>query len=233
MPDPEEVKETPSQPADKAARIHRMTVIFLQLIMATELVVLLIEGQLLSAVLVGAIMAITLAPVVLKERLPVFVPPEIQVLTILFVFASLFLGEVLRFYDRLWWWDIFLHASSGLLLGIFGFLLVYVLNENQRIDVHLQPRFVALFAFAFAVAVGALWEIFEFGMDQVFGTNMQKPMFGDDSGLTDTMWDLIVDTLGALCISAVGWWYMKSEKESFLEAWIEKFIALNPRLFPK
>lgn len=233
MPDPEEVKETPSQPADKAARIHRMTVIFLQLIMATELVVLLIEGQLLSAVLVGAIMVITLAPVVLKERLPVFVPPEIQVLTILFVFASLFLGEVLRFYDRLWWWDIFLHASSGLLLGIFGFLLVYVLNENQRIDVHLQPRFVALFAFAFAVAVGALWEIFEFGMDQVFGTNMQKPMFGDDSGLTDTMWDLIVDTLGALCISAVGWWYMKSEKESFLEAWIEKFIALNPRLFPK
>lgn len=233
MSEEENGRNQADKPDDKARRIHRMTVIILQLVMATELVVLLMEGQLLSAVLVGAIMAITVAPVVLKERLPVFVPPEFQVLTILFVFASLFLGEVLRFYDRLWWWDIFLHTSSGLLLGILGFLLVYVLNENQRIDVHLNPRFVVLFAFAFAVAVGALWEIFEFGMDQVFGTNMQKPMFGDDSGLTDTMWDLIVDTLGALCISAIGWWYMKSEKQSFIEAWIEKFIALNPRLFSK
>jgi uncharacterized membrane protein YjdF len=90
---------------------------------------------------------------------------------------------------------------------------------------------VALFAFLFAVAVGALWEIYEFGMDQLVGTNMQKPMLGDPSGLTDTMWDLIVDTLGAFAVSAFGWWYMKKGQRSFIEDWIHKFIAKNPRLF--
>jgi hypothetical protein len=57
-------------------------------------------------------------------------------------------------------------------------------------------------------------------------------MLGDPSGLTDTMWDLIVDTLGALVISVLGYSYIKApKKESFLERWIEGFIRGNPRLF--
>ena len=60
------------------------------------------------------------------------------------------------YYERIWWWDIALHTSSGLLMGVLGFLLVYVLNESERIDMHMRPRFVAIFAFLFAVAVGHL-----------------------------------------------------------------------------
>jgi hypothetical protein len=200
--------------------------------MATELVLLLRGGQWASAVLVALIMALTLAPVVLKERLPVRIPAELQLLAILFVFASLFLGEVRSFYERIWWWDMALHAVSGLLLGILGFLLVYVLNENRRVSFQLHPRFLALFAFVFAVAVGALWEIFEFAMDRLLGTNMQKPMLGDPSGLTDTMWDLILDASGALVVSLFGWWYLRRRERSFIEVWIGKFIDHNPRLFP-
>lgn len=222
----------PHQAPDAAARVHRVVVILLQLVMATELVLLARDGQWVTAVLVGLIMLITLAPLVFKERLPVVIPPEFQLLAVLFVFASLFLGEVRSFYQRFWWWDMALHTVSGLLLGILGFLLVFVLNENRRVNFQLQPRFVALFAFVFAVAVGALWEIFEFAMDQLIGTNMQKPMFGDPSGLTDTMWDLIVDTLGALVISVLGWWYLRRGQRSFIEAWIGKFIENNPRMFP-
>ncbi|MEO7854887.1 MAG: hypothetical protein ABIR94_21955 [Rubrivivax sp.] len=60
-----------------------------------------------------------------------------------------------------------LHSTSGLLLGLVGFLLVYVLTESRRIDLHMRPGFVALFAFAFAVTVGVLREIFEFAADQL------------------------------------------------------------------
>ena len=35
-------------------------------------------------------------------------------------------------------WDIALRASSGLLLGILGFLLVYVMNESKRFDLPLR-----------------------------------------------------------------------------------------------
>jgi hypothetical protein len=168
---------------------------------------------------------------VLNRKFRFYIPAEFQILTIIFVFAALFLGEIHRYYDRWWWWDIALHGSSGLLLGIFGFLLVYVLNENERAQLSMRPRFIALFAFVFAVAVGALWEIFEFAVDQIFGANMQKPMLGDDSGLTDTMWDLIVDAIGALIISLWGWWYLMRRKRSFIEVWIDKFITRNPHLF--
>jgi len=69
-------------------------------------------------------------------------------------------------------------------------------------------------------------------MDSFFGMNMQKPMLGDPSGLTDTMWDLIVDALGALVISLMGWRYLRNfQQKSFLERWIEAFIERNPRFF--
>lgn len=218
---------------DKAERAHKILIIFLHLVMAAELVAVIYEGHWPHAFLIAAISGITLTPFVLGRQYQLQIPAEFQILTIIFVFAALFLGEIHRYYDRLWWWDIALHASSGLLLGIFGFLLVYVLNENERAQLSMRPRFVALFAFLFAVAVGALWEIFEFLMDSVFGTNMQKPMLGDDSGLTDTMFDLMVDVLGALLISLLGWWYMVRREQSFIEAWIRKFIAKNPHLFNK
>ncbi|MDZ4261889.1 MAG: hypothetical protein U1B30_06115 [Pseudomonadota bacterium] len=216
---------------DLPTRVHRVIVIILMLIMAVELVLVFYEGQWINAFLVMAIMAVTLLPDVLGRRFRVYIPPEFQLLAVIFVFAALFLGEIQSYYVRFWWWDIALHTSSGLLMGILGFLLIYVLNENEHIDIHMRPRFMALFAFLFAVTVGTLWEIFEFTMDQVIGTNMQKAMLGDPSGLTDTMWDMIVNALGALTISALGGWYMKQREHSFIEAWIRKFIERNPRLF--
>lgn len=177
------------------------------------------------------VLLITLLPVLLRNRLQLKVPTEFQLLFILFMFAALFLGEIRGFYERFWWWDIALHTTSGLMLGIFGFLLVYLLNESERIPLDMKPGFVAFFAFLFAVALGALWEVFEFSMDQLFGLNMQKPMLGDPSGLTDTMWDLIVDTLGASFISLLSYVYMLKRKESFVDAWIHKFIQNNPRFF--
>ena len=120
---------------------------------------------------------------------------------------------------------------AGMLMGILGFLLIYVLNADERIDIHMRPRFMALFAFLFAVTVGTLWELFEFAMDQIVGTTMQKPMLGDPSGLTDKMLDMIVNALGALAISALGGWHMTQREQSFIEVWIRKFIERNPRLF--
>lgn len=225
--------QPPHAPNDQPVvdRYHLGVVTVLQLIMVAELAVSLYEGQWLTAFLVLTIILLTLAPTLLRRRMPVQIPAEFHLLAVVFVFATLFLGEIRSYYERFWWWDLALHGCSGLLLGLLGFLLVYVLNENQRVDLHMRPRFVALFAVVFAIAVGALWEIFEFAMDQTFGTSMQKPMLGDPSGLTDTMWDLIVDTLGAIIIGGLGWWYMHQNKPSFIEAWIQKFIKRNPQLF--
>ncbi|MFG0331859.1 MAG: hypothetical protein ACF8TS_00730, partial [Maioricimonas sp. JB049] len=172
-------------------------------------------------------------PAILAWKVDVNVPPEFEVLTIAFIFASLFLGELRDFYNRFWWWDIALHTTSGGLLGVLGLLLVYVLNETPHVDLHMRPGFVAFFAFCFALSVGALWEIYEFAMDQFLGTNMQKPMLNDPSGLTDTMIDLIVDALGALSVSVAGYIYMRRGNQSIIDRGIRRFIERNPHLFSR
>ncbi len=185
------------------------------------------EGQWMNACLTAGIIFLTAVPSILGDRFHVDIPSEFRLLTTILLFGSLFLGEIHGYYTRYWWWDLVLHGGSGLLLGIFGFLLVYVLNEQANVHVHLETGFLSFFAFTFSLAMGSLWEIFEFVMDFYFGFNMQK------SGIVDTMADMMVNTLGALLISTAGYFYLKSEKTYFLETWIAKFVERNPRLFSK
>lgn len=219
--------------AERSEKLQNYLILVLQAIMVVGLVLAVIAGHWQDVLTVTGIIVLVRFPGIISRRSRLFVPPEFELMAVLFVFASLFLGELHGYYTRYWWWDIALHTLSGLLLGIFGFLLIYVLNEDDTVEMRLKPRFVALFAFFFAVAVGALWEIFEFSMDQLAGLNMQKPMLDDPSGLTDTMWDLIVDTIGAAIVSVVGWWHMRMSKRSIFDNWIQKFLRSNPQLFSR
>lgn len=220
-------------PVQSAAvlRVKRWIVAVIIGLMAVDFVLVVAEAQWLSAFLILSIGLLILITTVFSKRLIFQLPAELEILALGFVFAALFLGEVKSYYDRIWWWDMALHATSGLLMGVLGFLLVYILNESKRIQLAMTPHFIAFFAFLFAVAVGALWEIFEFSMDRIFGTHMQKAMFDDPSGLTDTMWDMIVNTVGALIVSVLGWWYMHQQRQSIIDVWIEKVIQRNPRWF--
>lgn len=217
--------------ADPVRQAQRWVVGLLQLLLAVELGPTLYHGLWLNAFLICIILFTTLAPWLLARLTQVEIPAEFQLLAVVFVFAALFLGEIHGFYTRFWWWDVVLHTSSGLLLGLVGFLLVHVLNAAETVAVHMRPRFVALFAVVFAVAMGALWEIFEFVVDQAVGSTMQKPTPGDPSGLSDTMWDMIVNVAGAVLIGLFGWWYLESPERSFIERWIRKFVLRNPHLF--
>ena len=213
-------------------RAHVAVLLILQALMAVELAILVSEREWMHVFLVVAVIFAILTPEFLRQRLGVEIPSEVQILASLFIFASLFLGEVRDFYERIWWWDIALHATAGLLLGLLGFLIVFVLNQSSRVELRMRPSFVALFAFMFGVGIGALWEIFEFAMDQFFGLTMQKPMAGDPSGLTDTMWDLIVDTLGAGVISLWGWRYMKRQRRRYVDTWMGRMIRRSSRGVP-
>lgn len=219
---------------DVSWHIHRKITIVLKFSLFVGAILLFFQGRYQAVFETLAIIFITFLPIILGRRFQVKIPHEFECLAVVFLYASLFLGEVHGYYIRFWWWDVVLHTGSGFLLGILGFLLVYVLNEKKEIEMELNPKFIAMFAFLFAMGMGALWEIYEFAMDQTFGTNMQKSMFGDPSGLTDTMWDLIVDGIGAFIISILGWGYLsKKGSESFLETWIDDFIENNPSLFIK
>lgn len=220
-----------SEGAWSASRLHRILAAVLAGVMAVELVGLARGGNWMHVFLTALLMGVIAAPVLFRGKFGVPIPSEIHIFAALFIFATLFLGEVLDFYRRVWWWDLALHASAGVLLGLLGFLFVYLANENELVDLRMKPSFIALFAFCFSVTLGALWEIFEFAMDAIFGLDMQKAKWGDASGLTDTMADLIVDALGAALMAGLGWLYMRRARRERTDHWLRRFVERHPRWF--
>lgn len=206
---------------DRADRIQLYIAIGMQVILLVALVVAIIETNWLTAFLAAGAFVVTLLPAFIRRSYKVYLPLEFDFILILFIFASLFLGEMRSYYTRFWWWDIVLHTSAGMAMGIMGFALVYVLNRHEKVNVVLSPAFIALFSFCFAEAIGVLWEIFEFGMDSLFGMNMQK------SGLVDTMWDLIVNTVGAALVSVAGYFYVRGGDSRIFDRIIRRFLEEN------
>ncbi len=169
--------------------------------------------------------AAIVVPIAMMRRWDVEIPRMMFLLYIGFLYCAIFLGEVRSFYYTVPQWDTVLHTCSGAMLGALGFSMIAIFNNTERIPMNLSPLFVAVFAFCFALALGAVWEIYEFSMDAFFGTNMQKfalddgtPLVGQ-AALQDTMKDMIVDTLGALIMSVVGYISLKYKK-----GWVEKLM---------
>lgn len=125
-------------------------------------------------------------------------PKSFQVVTILFIFSAQYLGEIRGLYAKCWWWDLLLHFVSGFYVVIIAlYLMKSIYKQKKEIS---KGRFIlsnTILAFSFSIALGTLWELFEFVGDYLFKSNMVK------GGLNDTATDLLIKVLGALIASAL------------------------------
>lgn len=159
-------------------------------------------------------------PSLIERKMYIDIPNKMEVMYFVFLYCAIYLGEVRNFYYLIPYWDMILHAFSGAMLGALGFSLVSYFNDMKILETHLSPFFVALFAFCFALAAGTVWEIYEFSVDVLLGTNMQKYITVEgvqlvgQAALWDTMWDLIVDALSSLTVTVIGYFTIKNEKKS-------------------
>lgn len=154
---------------------------------------------------------VMLLPSAINRRWSVPIPRKIYILYYVFLYCAIFLGEVFDFYYVIPHWDIILHAFSGAMLSALGFIMVDLLNMNQRVSVDLSPFFESVFAFCFALALGSIWEIYEFAGDMLLGLNMQKAYLADGTALIgkaallDTMEDMVVDAVAAAIVAIIGY----------------------------
>ena len=167
-----------------------------------------------------------LLPRFLKEKVNLKIPSTMMLLYTIFLYCSIYLGEVRSFYYSVPHWDTILHTFSGGMLGALGFSLITILNGTEKVPLNLSPIFVAIFSFCFAVSLGTVWEFYEFAADGILATNMQKfaletgePMVGR-LALQDTMKDLIVDAVGAFFVSVGGYISLK-----YKTGWVEKLLV--------
>lgn len=115
-----------------------------------------------------------LVPAFVEKNLGISLPSVLEVIILLFIFAAEILGEMNSFYIRYPFWDTMLHTINGFLFAAVGFALVDILNRNPRTKFTLSPLFLAIVAFCFSMTIGVFWEFFEWGVDILLHTDMQK-----------------------------------------------------------
>ncbi|MCI2096571.1 MAG: hypothetical protein LKK25_00090 [Sphaerochaeta sp.] len=114
-------------------------------------------------------------PSLFERRLSIEIPDTLEIIIYLFIYAAQILGEMRSFYVRFPFWDTMLHMLNGFICAGVGLALINLINHrSHNLVFRLSPPYVAIAAFCFSMTVGVLWEFFEYGMDSIVHTDMQK-----------------------------------------------------------
>ena len=171
-------------------------------------------------------------PSFVEKRIKVNVPDTLEIIVLLFIFAAEILGEIQGYYINVPGWDAALHTVNGFLSAAIGLALIDILNRTDRFAISLSPLFVVMVSFCFSMTVGVVWEFFEYGMDMVFGTDMQKDTIINgyvDIGLHDTMKDLLVNFLGAAVFSVLGYIHIKNRGKGRASKFLRRFMLTKAK----
>lgn len=172
----------------------------------------------------------TFVPGFIERTGKVSVPNVMSVTFICFCLAHFVVGEIGELYVKSKIFDSILHTLSGSMIAILGFSIIRLLNNSEKVDLKLNPMFVAIFVVCFSITIGVLWECVEFAADMITGSNMQRysdsvtrePFLGRDA-LFDTMKDLVLDTIGALVVAIISYVDLKKQRGHTAIKWfIEK-----------
>lgn len=148
--------------------------VVLRLIVIAALVLELLNREFESAFICALVLVLFSLPAFAEKNLGIKLPDTLQVIILLFIFAAEIMGELQSYYIHFPYWDAMLHTTNGFLCAALGFSLVDILCRNKQEKFHLSPLYMAIVAFCFSMTVGVMWEFFEFGMDSLFHTDMQK-----------------------------------------------------------
>ena len=163
-----EIKETWKE--DRSTLIVYFT---LRALVILCMVLQILRGDLQNVLLCVLTLILLLIPFFVEKYMKIDMPNVLEIITMLFVFSAEILGEINNFYGMIPFWDTMLHTLNGFLMGAIGFSLVDILNKNSD-KLNLSPIYLCLFAFCFSMTVGVAWEFFEYGMDEIMKTDMQK-----------------------------------------------------------
>lgn len=158
-------------------REHKSTFavyVTLRLLVIVTMVLQFLNGNYENVALCIATLLMLIAPGFVQVRFQLELPDVLEIILLVFVFASEILGEISAFYVIFPFWDTILHTLNGFIAAAIGFSLIDILNRSVWVESHLSPLYVAMMSFCFSMTIGVLWEFFEFAMDMLFGFDMQK-----------------------------------------------------------
>lgn len=153
------------------------------------------------------------------------IKPVHQLNTIIFgfIFMAYTLGEVMAGYYCIPHFDKICHCLSGTFTGALGIMVYYLLKAERRVE-RSDFAMSTAFMFCFSMAIAAIWEICEFSISIICGTD---PQWVKGTGVGDTMTDIIVCAIGTLLLVPSLVRFYKKGHADFLMGAVESFCELN------
>lgn len=165
-------------------------------------------------------LVITFIPAVLERDYHIAIEPGLA----LWVATAVFLHALgtAGLYEAIAPYDNVTHTLSATVVAATGYAAIRAVYLHDP-TIHL-PRW-AMFAFTvvFVLAMGVIWEILEFFVDQSALVLGMEPILAQH-GIDDTIIDMLFNTLGALIVATWGTVYLTEVSESlanYLEARID------------
>ena len=130
---------------------------------------------------------------------------NLELTYIIFMIFAHFIGSIVNLYNTTWWYDIVMHFISGLVTAVIGLLVLNWFKMYKKSN----KLFNALYIIMFVLFIASLWEFLEYGIDVFLNQNMQHVI---ETGVSDTMQDMLVAFLGSVIISFIDLYSDKIEK---------------------
>lgn len=143
-------------------------------LVVAALLVSLGRGDFESAFVCALSLILFLLPAFFERQFGMRLPSALEIVILLFIFASQILGELAYYYVKIPHFDTLLHTVNGFIFAAVGFALTDILNKSERVKFELSPIYTVVVAFCFSMSIGVFWEFFEFGVDYFLDTDMQK-----------------------------------------------------------
>jgi hypothetical protein len=152
-------------------------------------------------------LGVTQLPAILERDYGIVLDPGLTlwITTAVFLHAVGVIGlpwSAVNFYASIWWWDHLTHALSSSLVAAAGYTTVRALDRYSE-EIAIPPRFMFVFILLFVMAFGVAWEVLEFTITLIAETTGNATIL-TQFGLSDTMLDLVFDTIGAVIVAIWG-----------------------------
>ena len=85
--------------------------------LSVELIVALATRNWTTAFIATATLGLSLLPAFFAQRFRIRLPVSFFAAAVIFIFATIYLGEQGDYYERFWWWDLLMHGGSAMGFG--------------------------------------------------------------------------------------------------------------------
>lgn len=158
-----------------------------------------------------AIIPVVMGPFLIHKILHYKMSETLKFIYYVFAFCGLILGSIFNLYNipEAKGFDKFTHFISGVLTSVTSLIVLKRSGSKRE-----KLWFVLSYIIVFSIAIGGIWELFEFFCDRITGGNAQHAI---ETGVADTMGDMIAATSASILFALYYYYQEKYAKDNKIE----------------